>query len=70
MKLNHDYIREVLLTIEKHMTLHSIMDNKDFNNLIKNFSSDEIEYVFHKLSEGRYIDCEFTFEGYFVKNMT
>lgn len=70
MKLNHDCIREVLLTIEKQMTLNSTLVNTDINNSIKNFSSDEIEYVIRKLSEAGYIDCEFTFEDYFVKNMT
>lgn len=70
MELNHDCVREILITMEKNMSLYSIMDSSDFDNMIVNFSSDEVEYAIRKLSEGGYIDSEFTMDGYFVKNMT
>ncbi|MCU5745876.1 DUF2513 domain-containing protein [Staphylococcus sp. SQ8-PEA] len=70
MELKHECVREVLLVIEKEHTLHGILENTVFENNIPEFSNEDIEYCLRLLADAKYINADFTMDGYIVYGMT
>ena len=59
MKLNHECVRQIMLTIESDIPYNHYFDNDDlFNHKnLKGFTKEEILYTLFKLKEADYIDC-------------
>lgn len=56
MRLNHDCIRYVLLTCERHLTLNNTVEFPDLQT--DKFSNDDIVYSVIKLKEAQYLKAE------------
>jgi Hypothetical protein (DUF2513). len=55
MKLNHDAVRFVLLTIESDVPMNGEVFNDHFHN--KGFNNDEIDYAIKQLVDSGHIDA-------------